>query len=76
MFVKNIKIYTTAWCGYCTAAKHFFKKKGWAYDEINIDKAGLSRQDLLSLGKGMTVPQIIIDGQAIGGYDDLVKIYG
>jgi len=74
--VKNIKIYTTNWCGYCIAAKHFFEKKGWTYNEINIENEGLSRQELLKVGKGLTVPQIIIDGEAIGGYEDLVQIYG
>ncbi len=74
--MKDIKIYTTAWCPYCIAAKRFFKEKGWDFKEINIEEEGMSRKDLLKVGKAMTVPQIVIDGEAIGGYNDLRSIYG
>ncbi len=74
--MKNIKIYTTTWCPYCKAAKRFFDEKGWAYEEINIEEKGVSRQELATIGKGMSVPQILFDGVAIGGYDDMMKKYG
>ena len=73
--MKNIKIYTTDWCTYCDLAKRFFNEKGWPYEEINIEKKGWGREKLLQVGKAMTVPQIVIDGKAIGGYDDLIKLY-
>tara|TARA_B100001113_G_C20908371_1_gene534505 strand:- start:447 stop:668 length:222 start_codon:yes stop_codon:yes gene_type:complete len=73
--LKNIKIYTTDWCTYCDLAKRFFNEKGWPYEEINIEKKGWGREKLLQVGKAMTVPQIVIDGKAIGGYDDLIKLY-
>jgi glutaredoxin 3 len=73
--VKKIKIYTTNWCLYCDLAKRFFDEKGWDYEEINIEELGWGREKLLEVGKAMTVPQIVIDGTPIGGYDDLVKIY-
>ncbi|MDP7058421.1 MAG: glutaredoxin domain-containing protein [Nitrospinaceae bacterium] len=62
--MKDIKMYTTNWCPYCKSAKRFFEEKGW------------DRSKLLEVGKAMTVPQIVIDGEAIGGYDDLMKLYG
>jgi len=73
--MKKIKIYTTNWCSYCNLAKRFFDEKGWDYEEINIEKLGWDRSQLLEVGKGTTVPQIVIDGEAIGGYDELTKIY-
>lgn len=73
--MKKIKIYTTKWCPYCIAAKQFLKNKGWNYEEINIDEKNISRQELMSIGKGMSVPQIIIDGKKIGGYDDMVELF-
>ena len=73
--MKKIKIYTTNWCSYCDQAKRFFDEKGWDYEEINIEELGWGREKLLEVGKAMTVPQIVIDGTPIGGYDDLVKIY-
>lgn len=74
--MKEIKIYTTSWCPYCKAAKRFFEQNNWNYEEIDIEKVGISRQDLLKVGKGMSVPQIVIDGKPIGGYDDLMRLYG
>ena len=49
--------------------------KGWQYEEINIEEKGLNREKLLEVGKSMTVPQIVIDGEAIGGYDELMRTY-
>ncbi len=74
--IKEITIYTTNWCSYCNAAKRFLNEKGWSYQEINIEEKGWGRSKLLEVGKSMTVPQITIDGEAIGGYDELIKIYG
>jgi len=74
--MKDIKIYTTNWCPYCNAAKRFFGEKGWEYQEINIEKKGWGREKLMEVGKAMTVPQIVIDGDPIGGYDDLMRMYG
>ena len=74
--MKEIKIYTTNWCPYCVAAKRFFDEKEWPYEEINIEEKGWNREKLFEVGKSMTVPQIVIDGEAIGGYDDLMQLYG
>ena len=72
---KSTKIYTTNWCSYCDLAKRFFDEKGWDYEEINIEKLGWDLSKLLEVGKATTVPQIVIDGEAIGGYDELIKIH-
>ena len=74
--MKTIKIYTTSWCGYCKAAKRLFKEKGWEYEEINIEEQNISREELSKIGLSLSVPQIIMDGKAIGGYDDLMRLYG
>ena len=73
--MKKIIIYSTDWCRYCDLAKMFLDKKGWKYEEINIEKLGWDRSKLLEVVKATTVPQIVIDGKPIGGYDDLIKLY-
>ena len=73
--MKDIIIYTTNWCPYCKSAKRFFEEKGWKYEEFNIEELGWDRAKLLEVGKAMTVPQIVIDGEAIGGYDDLMRLH-
>ena len=72
--IKNIKIYTTNWCVYCVLAKRYFDEKGIAYEEINIEKEGISREEMMKLTKGYSVPQIVINDSPIGGYDSLLKL--
>ena len=69
-----IKIYTITICPYCSAAKRLFKARGFEYEEINIEHEGISREKLVELTGGRTVPQIIIDGKPIGGYDNLLVL--
>ena len=70
-----IKIYTSNWCSYCVAAKRFFEENNIKYKEINIEIENISRQELLELSGGYTVPQIFINNKCIGGYDDLIKLH-
>ena len=71
---KNIKIYTTSWCGPCQMAKRLLSEKGLKFEEIDIESKGWTREDLFQLTGGRTVPQIVIDNQSIGGFDDLTKM--
>lgn len=70
----NIEIYTTTFCPYCRAAKRLLESRGLEYSEINIEKKGKSRAQLEELTGGRTVPQIVMDGESIGGYDDLIAL--
>ena len=69
-----IKIYSTSWCQPCAMAKKLLDSKNIEYEEINIEKNNISREDLHKLTGGRTVPQIIINGKSIGGFDDLMLL--
>ena len=69
-----IKIYTTNWCPYCKMAKRYFDEQEMSYEEINIEEKGMSREELQKVTGGMSVPQIIIDDEVIGGYDNLMEM--
>ena len=69
--MKEIKVYSTSWCGPCKMAKRLLDEKGLDYTEIDIEEKGWSREDLFKKTGGRTVPQIVIEGEPIGGYDDL-----
>ena len=71
---KLIKIYTTSWCGPCKMAKRLLSEKELKFEEIDIESKGWTREDLFKLTGGRTVPQIVINDQSIGGFDDLVKM--
>ena len=70
-----VTIYTTSWCPYCKAAKALLTRKGAAFTEIDVDGKPELRQAMTARAGGRTtVPQIFIDGQAIGGCDDLFAL--
>jgi glutaredoxin 3 len=67
-------MYTTQWCGYCVRAKALLDGKGIPYDEVSLDDDPAFRQRLLDLTGNWTVPQILIDGEPIGGYTELWRL--
>ena len=72
--MARVQIYTTAWCGYCVRAKALLDSRGIAYEEISLDNDAHFRQKLLDLTGGWTVPQILVDGNPIGGYTELWRL--
>ena len=74
LVVARIQMYTTRWCGYCVRAKALLDAKGLAYEEINLDDEPNFRQKLMELTGGYTVPQIVVDGDPIGGYTELWRL--
>jgi glutaredoxin 3 len=69
--MARIRMYTTAWCGYCVRAKTLLEQRGLPYEEIRMDDDPHFRQKLLELTGRWTVPQIFIDDEPIGGYTEL-----
>ena len=69
-----IKIYSTSWCPSCITAKQLLDGKGLSYEEINIEEIDMSREQLAKLTGGMTVPQIVVNGTNIGGFDKLMML--
>lgn len=67
-------MYTTDWCSYCVRAKVFLEQKGLAFEEINLADDPNFRETIHALTGGSTVPQILIDGRPIGGYDELRRL--
>ena len=72
--VARIQMYTTRWCGYCVRAKALLDSKHLAYEEIHLDDDPGFRERLLDLTGGWTVPQIVIDGEVVGGYTELWRL--
>ncbi|WP_395685871.1 glutaredoxin 3 [Aestuariivirga sp.] len=70
----KITIYTTPACPYCHAAKALLLKKGAAFEEIDVQDAGLRQQMMLRANGRRSVPQIFIGGTHVGGCDDLHEL--
>ena len=71
----NIIIYTTSWCGPCKSAKKLLSDYGFDFKEIDIEKENISREQMAAVTKGLTVPQIVINSEPIGGFENLVKYF-
>ena len=71
---SNVIVYSTSWCCPCKNAKRLLNDRGISFQEIDIEDRGMSRDDLYDITGGRTVPQIVVDGKTIGGFDDLVEI--
>ena len=72
--MPRVRIYTTRWCGYCVRAKALLDGKHIDYEEISLDGDPGFRATLHELTGGWTVPQILIDGEPIGGYTELWRL--
>lgn len=70
----KVTIYTTPYCPYCHAAKALLKKKGVAFDEIDVQDPALRQQMMLRASGRRTVPQIFIGEQHVGGSDDIHEL--
>jgi glutaredoxin 3 len=73
--MAEVDIYTTMWCPYCARAKSLLEKKRVAYHEISLDEEPGRRAEMVERSHGgRTVPQIFIDGEHIGGCDDMMAL--
>ena len=71
----KIEIYTTPFCPYCVRAKALLKRKGVDFEEIDVTMVPGAREEMLARAGGRrTVPQIFIDGDGIGGSDELYML--
>ena len=73
--MAKVEIYTTFLCGYCSSAKNLLNSKGIVYTEIDVSYNFDERKKMEERSQGRsTVPQIFINGNSIGGFDDLVEL--
>ena len=73
--MAQVEMYTTGWCPYCARARALLEKKGVAFEEISLDEEPGRRAEMVKRAHGgRTVPQIFIDGEHIGGCDDMVAL--
>jgi glutaredoxin-like protein len=68
----QVAILTREGCGYCAKAKKLLKDLGYQYSEVRLDHSDRSRVVGAITGRG-TVPQVFINGEHIGGLEDLER---
>ena len=70
--MPKVEMYTSPYCPYCTRAKSLLQRKGVQYEEIDVISNPSRREEMMRRANGRTsVPQIFVDGQGLGGSDDI-----
>jgi glutaredoxin 3 len=71
--MRDITVYTTDHCSLCVSAKTLLERRGIPYQEVNLARDPDGRAKLQSVTGMLSFPQIVIDGETIGGFTELVS---
>ena len=71
---KKAEIYTWSYCPYCKRAKQLLERKNIPYEEYIIDGNDEKKKELFEQTNQDTVPYVFVDGNFIGGFDDLSQM--
>ena len=70
--MASVKMYTSAYCPYCTRAKALLQRLGVKeLEEVVVDGQPAVRAHMTELTGRTSVPQIFIGGTHVGGCDDI-----
>ncbi|MDD7985475.1 glutathione peroxidase [Lentisphaera marina] len=70
---KLVSMISKPGCSHCQRAREVLEEQGMPYEEIKLGQGGMSLTTLKAVSGNATTPQVFIDGQVIGGADELVK---
>jgi glutaredoxin 3 len=70
--MRVVTLYTTDHCSRCVNAKTLLARRGIGYEEINLAKDPDGRAELAQRTGMFTFPQIVIEGETLGGFDELL----
>ena len=71
--MKKAVVWSKYHCPYCDQAKALLTSKGIQFEEKKIGD-GYSKEELLeAVPNARTVPQIFLDGELVGGFNELKK---
>ncbi len=70
--MPTVEIYSKGWCPFCRMAKRLLEAKGQEFIEFDVEREPEKYDEMLERSQGRwTVPEIFINGELIGGFDDL-----
>jgi glutaredoxin 3 len=69
--MATVQVYVTDYCAYCTRAKALLDRRGIPYEVIDVTNDDAKRAWLVKASGRRTVPQIFINGESVGGSDEL-----
>ncbi len=70
--MATVEIYSKSWCPFCRMAKRLLEQKGQKFVEFDVELDAGKYDEMLDRSQGRwTVPEIFINGDLIGGFDEL-----
>ena len=72
--MADVVMYTTRWCGFCVRARRLLQSKGVDFTDIDVGAEPQKRAEMMQKSGARTVPQIWINGEHIGGCDELYAL--
>jgi len=72
--MNKVVMYCTSSCQYCHKEEALLKKKGANIQKINIEGNKPKIKEMLKRSRRNTIPQIFIDDEHIGGFDELARL--
>jgi len=67
--VKDVRLYTRDFCGWCVDAKEYLRERGIAFQEINVGRDRAANEEMVKLSGQRYVPTIVIDGHVLANFD-------
>ncbi len=68
--MSRITVYTTEPCAYCARVKGLLRSRGLEFAEVNLSKDPGGRVELAAKTGMMTFPQVVVDDQLVGGFNE------
>jgi len=73
MSTPHVEVYTKDDCSYCDRAKSLLDSKGVEYEEYRVTGDEDLFEEMVERADGRkTAPEIFVDDELVGGYDDRV----
>ena len=69
-----VVVYTKNYCSFCHWTKSLLKSKGVEFEEIDITEDLVLQEEVRMRSGQRTVPQTFIDGQSVGGFEELRRL--
>ena len=67
--MKQIKLYTRPYCGWCLDAKDYLRERGLAFEEIDVGQDAAATEEMLRLSGQRYVPTLTVDDQVLANFD-------
>jgi glutaredoxin 3 len=68
----KVTVYTTDPCSFCGHVKGLLKARGVEFAEVNLSKDHLGRIELAQRTGMMSFPQVLVDGELLGGFAEVL----